>query len=134
MDELIAKISAAVGVEANVAKAAIGHILGFLHKEFPEGPVAELLNKLPGSQEAMEAAAGAPAGGLMEQAMGGLGGLLGGAKGDIMALGGKLSGLGLDMGQIQTLAKEVFAHAEQLIGKENMDKITAAIPALKTFM
>ncbi len=66
-------------------------------------------------------------------ALGGLGSLLGGAKGDIMALAGKLSGLGLDMGQMQKLSHEVFAHAEELIGKENVDKIIAAIPALAPF-
>jgi hypothetical protein len=131
MDELIARISAAIGVDATVAKASIGHVLEFLHKEFPDGPVAELLEKLPGAKEALEAAAASPSSGGLGSL---LGGLVGGAKGDIMALGGKLSAMGLDMGQMQTLAREIFAHAEELIGKENVEKITAAVPALKQFL
>lgn len=132
MEELIQRISASVGIEANTAKAAIGHVLAFVQKEIPDGPVAELINKLPGAQEAIAAAAATPVEGL-GAALGGLGSLLGGAKGDIMGLAGKLGGLGLDLGQIQKLSHEIFAHAEQLIGKENVDKIIAAIPALAPF-
>ena len=131
MEELIARISAAVGVEASVAEVAIGHVLEFLHKEFPDGPVSELLAKIPGSDEALQAAAAAPESG----GIGGLlGGLLGGTKGDIMALAGKLSGAGLDMGQIQTLAKEFFAYSEGIIGKENVQKIASGIPGLSQFL
>jgi len=133
VEELIKQIGVAVGVEENVAKAAIGHILGFLHREFPDGPVAELLDKLPGAREAIAAAEAMPTDGLAAAALGGLSGLVGGVKGDVMALAGKLSGLGLDMGQMQKLSHEVFAHAETLIGKDNVDKIVAAIPALAPF-
>jgi hypothetical protein len=133
MEELIKRICASVGIDENTAKISIGHVLGFLQKEFPEGPVAELLGKIPGGQDAIAAAAAAPGGGGLDSLLGGLGGLVGGAKGDIMALAGKLSGLGLDMSQIQKLGTEIFAHADQLIGKENVDKIVAQIPALSQF-
>jgi hypothetical protein len=132
MEELIKRICAAIGVDENTAEAAIGHVLGFVQKELPEGPVADLINKLPGAQEAIAAAAATPVEGL-GAALGGLGSLLGGAKGDIMALVGKLSGIGLDMGQMQKLSHEIFAHADELIGKENVDKIIEAIPALAPF-
>ncbi len=131
MEELIQRIGASVGIDENTAKAAIGHVLGFVQKEIPEGPVADLINKLPGAQEAIAAAA-TPIDGL-GAALGGLGGMLGGAGGNIMGLAGKLGGLGLDMGQMQKLSHEIFAHAEELIGKENVDKIIAAIPALAPF-
>jgi hypothetical protein len=131
MEELIARVSAAVGVEAGVAKVAIGHVLEFLQKEFPDGPAAELLAKLPGADDAVQAAAAAPGGG----GVGGLlGGLVGGAKGDIMALAGKLTGAGLGMGQIPTFAKEFFAYAEGVIGKENVQKIVDQIPGLSQFV
>ncbi len=129
MDELVARITAALGVEANTARTAVGHVLEFLRKEFPDGPVAELLAKIPGAQDAANAAAataGQPSGGL-----GGLGGLMGAG---IMGLAGKLNGLGLDMGQIQKLAKEILGHAEQVIGRENVEKIANAIPALRPFL
>lgn len=128
MEELIARVSVAIGVEADVAKTAVGHVLAFLQKEFPDGPVAELLGKLPGAQETIDAAASADTGG-------GMGGLLGGLMGGgLMGLAGKLNGLGLDMGQIRTLAKEVLGYAEGLIGKENVEKIAASIPGLPQFL
>jgi hypothetical protein len=131
MEELIARISATVGVEAGVAKVAIGHVLEFLQKEFPDGPVAELLAKLPGSDDAVQAAAVSPG----AAGLGGLlGGLVGGTKGDLMALAGKLSGAGLDMGQIQVFAKEFFAYADGVIGKENVQKIVNAVPGLSQFV
>ena len=134
MENLISKIGESIGVDETVAKAAVGHVLAFLQKEFPDGPVSELIAKLPGSEEAIAAAASAPAEGL-GAALGGLGGLLGGATatGDIMGLVGNLGSIGLGMGQMQKLAHEIFAHAEELIGKENVDKIIEAIPALAPF-
>ena len=132
MEELIRKIGESIGVEESVAKAALGHVLAFLQKELPEGPVAELIAKLPGSQDAIAAAASSPAEGL-GAALGGLGGLIGGATGDIMGLVGNLGSMGLGMGQMQKLAHEIFAHAEDLIGKENVDKIIEAIPSLAPF-
>jgi predicted lipid-binding transport protein (Tim44 family) len=131
MDELIARVSAAVGVEASVAQVAIGQVLGFLQKEFPEGPVSDLLAKLPGAKEAI-AAAEAPT-----ESAGGLGGMLGGlmgGAGGLMGLAGRLGSLGLEMGQMRTLAKEIFAHAEGLIGKENVEKIANGIPGLSQFL
>ncbi len=132
MDDFIRKLGESIGVDETVAKSAVGHVLAFLQKEFPEGPVAELIAKLPGSQEAIAAAATTRAEGL-GGALGGLGGLLGGATGDIMGLVGNLGGIGLGMGQMQKLAHEFFAHAEEVIGKENVDKIIEAIPALAPF-
>ena len=61
MEELIRKISESIGVDESVATAAVGHVLAFLQKELPEGPVSELVAKLPGSQEAIAAAETAPA-------------------------------------------------------------------------
>ena len=56
MNELIQRICASVGIDENTAKAAIGHVLGFVQKEIPQGPVADLINKLPGAQDAIAAA------------------------------------------------------------------------------
>ncbi|HTO79290.1 MAG TPA: DUF2267 domain-containing protein, partial [Methylocystis sp.] len=93
MEELIRKISESIGVDESVATAAVGHVLAFLQKELPEGPVSELVAKLPGSQEAIAAAETAPVEGL-GAALGGLGGLIGGATGDIMGLVGNLGSIG----------------------------------------
>lgn len=127
MDELIARVSAAIGVDAGVAKSAIGHVLAFLQKELPDGPVGEFFEKVAGAREAAdEAAAGAEAGG---------GSLLGGLlSGGLMGLATKLNGLGLDMGQIQKLGHEVFGYAESVVGKEKVQQIANSIPGLSQFL
>ncbi|GLI93482.1 DUF2267 domain-containing protein [Methylocystis echinoides] len=127
MDELIARVSTAIGVDAGVAKTAIGHVLAFLQKELPDGPVGEFFEKVAGAREAAEeSAAGAEAGG---------GGLLGGLlSGGLMGLATKLNGLGLDMGQIQKLGHEVFGYAESVVGKEKVQQIANAIPGLSQFL
>jgi len=136
MEELIARITAALGVEAETARLAAGHVLGFFRKEFPGGPAAELIAKLPGAEEAIAAAEAAPAadGGLLGGLLGGLGGLVGGSRGDLMALAGRLSSVGLSMDQSQALAKEFFAHAEGLVGKEKLKEITDSVPGLSQFL
>ncbi len=127
MDELIAKISSVVGVDADTAKSAVGHVLAFLHKEAPDGPVKEFLDQTPGAHEAVAAS--------NETADQGGGGMLGGLmSGGIMGLASKLNAVGLDMGQIQKLGKAVFAHAEGVIGKEKVQEIASRIPGLSKFV
>lgn len=128
MDELIARVAEAIGVETGVARTAIGHVLAFLQKEFPEGPVAELLEKLPGAAETIDAASAAEG----ESGVG-LGGLMASAGG-LMGLAAKLNAAGLDMGQIKTLAREVLDYAEGLIGRENVETIANSIPGLSQIL
>lgn len=127
MDELIARVSAAIGVDAEVAKTAVGHVLAFLRKELPEGPVAEFLDSVAGAREAADAAEGG------ESSAGG--GLLGGLlSGGLMGLATKLNALGLDMGQIQKLGHEIFGYAETVLGKEKVQQIANSIPGLSQFL
>lgn len=127
MDELIAKVAAAIGVEADVAKSAVGHVLAFLAKELPDGPVKEFLDSVPGAHDAV-ATSNASA----DQ---GSGGLLGGLmSGGLMGLAAKLNASGLDMSQIQKLGREVFTHAESIIGKEKVQQIANSIPGLSQFV
>ena len=127
MDELIARVSAAIGVDAGVAKTAIGLVLGFLQKEAPDGPVSDFLDKVAGSRETIDAAEASGGEG------GGLGGLMGG-MGGLMGLAGKLNAAGLDMGQIQKLGREIFAYAETIVGKEKVQEIANSIPGLSQFV
>ena len=93
MDELIARVSASLGVDAEQAKTAIGHVLAFLHNELPEGPVAEFIEKVPGARDLVDAVADKSDGAGASL----LGGLL---NSGLMGLAGKLNAAGLDMGQI----------------------------------
>jgi len=49
-------------------------------------------------------------------------------------LGSQLMGLGLGMGQIQTIGKEVFGYAREVAGDDVVGEITAAIPGLSQFI
>ena len=129
MEELIARISAATGITPEKAEQAAGTIFAFLKKEGPSGAVDSLLDSMPGAQDAAANAASAATGG-----GGMLGGLMGKMGGGIMALAGQLTGLGLGMGEMQAVGKEIFAFAREKVGDEKMGEISAAVPGLAQFL
>lgn len=127
MEELIARITAAAGIDAALATKAVGMILNFLKKEGPPAEVNELIAQLPGAEQAM---AGAVGGGGM---MGGLAGMMPGGGG-VMGLGAQMMGAGLSMGQIQTVSKTMFAYGREKAGEDAMGSIVGAIPGLGQFV
>jgi hypothetical protein len=127
MEELIARITAAAGIDPALANKAVGMILNFLQKEGPAAEVSQLIEALPGAQDAM--AAGTGGGGLM----GGLAGMMPGGGG-VMGLGAQMMGAGLSMGQIQTVGKEMFAFGREKAGEDAMGSIVGAIPGLGQFV
>ncbi len=127
MDELVARVSAALGVDAEVARTAVGLVLGFLQKESRDGAVSELLAQLPGAPEAIQSAESAGGGG------GGLAGLMGG-MGGLMGLAAKLNGAGIDMSQIPKLGHEIFGYAEEKVGPEKLREIVDSIPGIAQFV
>ncbi|MFL5006193.1 MAG: DUF2267 domain-containing protein [Microvirga sp.] len=125
MEELLARVTQATGLDAQTATRAIGIILNFLRKEGPPAEVDQLLTAMPGSETAMEA--GADGGG-------GLMGMIGGMGGGVMALGGQLMGAGVSMGQMQPLGHELFAFGREKAGEDVMGAIVGAIPGLSQFV
>ena len=102
-------------------------MLAFLHKELPEGPVAEFIEKVPGARDIVDAVA--------EKEDGAGSSILGGLLNNgLMGLAGKLNAAGLDMGQIQKLGHEIFAYAETLLGKEKVQQIASSVPGLSQFL
>jgi hypothetical protein len=124
MEDLIARITAEAGIEPDVAKKAVGMILGFLQKEGPRAEVEALFAAIPG---AAEAAAGQGSSGIA-------GGLLSAIGGGLMGLAGQLTSLGLGMGQMQTIGRQVFAYAREKAGDEAVGKVAAAIPGVTQFL
>lgn len=118
MNEIIARIAAAAGLDESVATKAIGMILGFLQKEGPADAVSKLVAAFPGASD------------LIAQASGGGGFAMPG----IMGLGSQLMGAGLSMGQIQGVSKELFAVGREVVGDETMGSIVQAIPGLGQFV
>ena len=130
MDEMIARVSQAAGVDADVTRQAVGEIFNFLKAEAAPGALRDLMDKLPGAHEL------AASMGEAEAPMSGGGGLMGalssmmGGGGGIMGLAGKLMALGLGMGEMQTIGRELFAYAREVAGEETVNKVAASVPAL----
>lgn len=49
MEELIGRITDAVGIDEQTAQTAIGVILGFLNKEGPDDAMSRLVDAIPGA-------------------------------------------------------------------------------------
>ena len=127
MEELIARVTQATGLDQATAKKAIGLILGFLKKEGPPNEVNQLIAALPGADDAMlQAGEGGGGGGLM--------GMMGSMGGGVMALGGQLMAAGVSMGQMQPLGKELFSYGREKAGEDVMGPIVGSIPGLTQFL
>jgi len=121
MDELIGRIVANVGVDRSVAEKSVGIILDFLSKEGPQDKVQALIAGMPGA-DALVAAARAEGGGL------------GGMMGGIMGVGTRLMGVGLGMGEIQSVTRELIAYTREKAGEDAVGEIVGAIPGLSQFL
>ena len=120
MEELVRRLVATAGIDSTVAEKSVGIILQFLAKEGPADRVQTLMDMLPGSRAAVQAA---ETGG---------GGML--SMGGAMGAGSRLMGVGLSMGQVQAVTREVIAYAREKIGEEAVGEIVGAIPGLGQFV
>ena len=135
MENLIARVATAAKISPDVARKAVALIGDFLQREAPDEAVKDLFDKapaLPAIIASSTQAGGEGMGGGLKGLMGVAAGAMGG--GGLMALGSELLGLGLDMEQIQTIGKEVFAYAREVAGDQVVGEISAAIPGLSQFI
>ncbi|MBB3563297.1 hypothetical protein LVY75_14630 [Sinorhizobium sp. B11] len=131
MNEIVTEIANRVGIAPDLAEKALGMMLGFLQREAADGPVTEMIEKIPGATELVAQFNG--------EGSGGGGGLLGGLMsalggGGIMGLGQQLMSEGLGMSEITSLAKETIAIAKQYAGEEVVDQVVASVPGLSQFV
>jgi hypothetical protein len=132
MNELVSRVADSVGISPDIAEKAIGMMLGFLQREAEDGPVAKMIEAIPGATELVAQYNG-------EGSSGG-GGLLGGLMasfgggGGVMALGQQLMSQGLGMGEITALAKETMSVAREHAGDETVDQVIASVPGLSQFV
>lgn len=127
MEQIIASIAAKVGIGEDVARQGVGIMLNFLMKEGDAGAVGQLVSKIPGADDLMAAHTADEGGG------GGLMGMMGGGGG-IMALAGQLQGIGLDMNEIQGMAREFSTQAKEVAGEDAVNAVAATVPGLDQFM
>src|SRR6202161_4192117 len=122
MDELIGRLAAKAGIENAVAEKTVGIILGFLRNEGPSEKVQALIDQIPGAEAAISASGSGSGGGLTR--------LVGGG---VMGLGTRLMGLGLGIGEIQNIARELLRFGRDKIGADQMGEIIAGTPGLSQF-
>ena len=120
MDELTGQLAAKAGIYSAVAEKTVGIILGFLRSEGPSDKVQALIDEIPGAEAAIASANNAS----------GLSRLMGGG---LMAVGTRLMGLGLGIGQIQDIARELFRFGRDKIGADQMGEIISGTPGLSQF-
>jgi hypothetical protein len=122
MEELVARLTADVGIDRTAAEKAVGIIFDFLAKEGPADKVRPLLAKLPGAEAVMQKAASEGNGDMA----GGMGG--------VMGAGMRMMSAGLSLGQVQSVTREVIAYAREKAGEDAVGEIVAAIPGLAQFV
>jgi hypothetical protein len=122
MDDLIDRIVTNTGVDRSLATKAIGIILDFLLKEGPTEKVQALVDQMPGANDLVAA----------ERAGGNGGGLFN--MGGIMGAGQRLMGAGLNMGQVQSVTREVVAYSREKAGEDTVGEIVGSIPGLSQFL
>ena len=120
MDELVGQLAAKAGIDSAVAEKTVGIILGFLRSEGPTDKVQALIDTIQGAEAAIAAS----------ERGAGLSRLMGGG---LMALGTKLMALGLGMGEIQSVARELFRFGRDKIGADKMGEIISGTPGLSQF-
>jgi hypothetical protein len=120
MDELIGRLASKAGIDSAVAERTIGIILNFLRNEGPSDKVEALIDQIPGAEAAIAASSNG----------GGLTRLMGGG---LMAAGTRLMDLGLGMGEIQSIGRELFRFGRDKIGADQMGEIIAGTPGLGQF-
>ena len=133
MENLIARVATAADISPDVARKAVALIGDFIQREAPEEAVKELFEKAPAFPSIIASSTqtgGEGMGGGLKGLMGVAGGAMGG--GGLMALGSELLSLGLDMEQIQTIGKEVFAYRARSRGRSgrgrNLRRDSRAFP------
>jgi len=117
MDELVGRLASKAGIDSAVAEKTVGIILSFLRNEGPSDKVQALIDEIPGAEAAIEAS----------ESGGGFARLMGGG---LMAVGTRLMGLGLGMGEIQSIARELFKFGRDKIGADRMGEIIVGTPGL----
>ena len=135
MDNLIARVADAAGVNPDVARQATALVADFIRREAPAEAVDKLMEKAPELKSiiaSLPESSGEGMSGGVKGLMGIAAGVMGG--GGLMALGGQLMGLGLDMGQIQTVGKVIFGYAREVAGDDVVGEIAGSIPGLSQFI
>ncbi|WP_020180463.1 hypothetical protein [Methylopila sp. M107] len=121
MEELVARLSSAAGLDHAKAETAVKTILAFLDKEAPADAVKQLVDAMPGAEPVLEQ-------GRREQDGAGYAGF------GAMAAYHALTAAGLSGGEVQIVTKELLAFSREAIGEETTGRIVGSVPGLEAFV
>lgn len=120
MNELVDELVAKAGMDDAVAEETVGIMLDYLQSAGPFETVQTLIDRIPGAEAAIAAARNAS----------GPSRLMGGG---LMAVGTRLTALGLTITNIQKIARELFVFGSDKIGGDRMRAIITGTPGLSHF-
>ncbi len=134
MDELVGELASKAGIDAAVAAKSTGIIPGFLRREGPSDTVHVRFDIIPNAKAAV-ATTGNGAGrtrpigdGLMAAGMRRMGLVM-----SLFTSLGLFASLGLSIGKIQNIVRELFRFGRDQIGADQMGEIIAGTPGLSQF-
>lgn len=113
IDELVSDLVTRTGLEPDAIRRALGLIIGFLEREDRSQKVTPMIDQIDGARALASAH---------------------GTRGGIFVLFTALSGTGLGLGEIKTVATGFMDFAKARFGVEEVDHILRAIPALAQFL
>ena len=114
MEELVAKVAEATGIDPATARKAVVIILQFLVNAGPKDKVDTLVDQLPGARAAIGNGGDGPT--------------------DMMSAFGALTGAGLGMGEIQSVATAFGTVAREHVGAVTVDQVISGVPGLSQFV
>ena len=114
MDDIVDQIANQTGIEPSVAKKAVGIIVSFLSREGPQPQVQALIDGMPGARALADE--------------------YGGSGSGLMGVYGDLAGIGLGMGEIQSVTRSFVTLARARVGEDKVDAVVSAIPGLGQFV
>ena len=122
MNEILAQLAKAAGIDAEMAKKALATILAAIKAKVPNDAFAKLAESIPDAESlATEGSAGS----------GGLGALLGkllGGGGDMAALVGKLGSLGISPDQVGKFLSSFLGILKTKVSPEMLSQISGLLP------
>lgn len=118
MNQLIENVAKQAGLEPATAEKAIGTVFALLQEQSTASDIDDLIGEIPGAAE------------LAARNQSSQGGFLAKMGGASVAAFTRLSGIGLNIGQIELVGRAVLDHAEEKLGPEKTARVIASVPGL----
>lgn len=122
MDELIARLTERVEVDAPTAEALVAIVIQFLAREAPASAMAPLYATHPWARDMADVAPVEDATALSERHFGGMARL--------MLVADRMMAHGLTMPQVQLAVRETVAYARETVGAEPVNLLVRSVPGL----